>query len=161
MGALIHTKKVLLTAIFFPILVLASLAAYKAYVLSLGVERIFPISGYDPRDLLSGHFLIYRIDYGIAESCAEVIPELAGFLCLEPKAFHSSQPEACPTFIRGVCKNGRFEAGIEKFFIPEDQAKQLERQIQSQPASILIAIPANGRAQVKDLLINGKSWSTQ
>ena len=31
----------------------------------IGSEIILPISGFDPRDILSGHYLVYRIDYGI------------------------------------------------------------------------------------------------
>ncbi|TGJ99315.1 GDYXXLXY protein [Leptospira semungkisensis] len=49
-------------AVFLPILVLASLALEREIDLRSGKVLILPITGYDPRDLLSGHFLRFQID---------------------------------------------------------------------------------------------------
>lgn len=155
---MMQTKRALIIALMFPILALVSLTAYKKYVLSVGQEIILPISGYDPRDLLSGHYLIYRIDYGVEGICASNSAPQTGFVCLEPKTFSYSAPQSCSKLIRGVCNNGRFEAGIEKYYVPEDQAKRLEEQIRSKPASIVLSVTQSGEAQVKDLLVNGQSW---
>lgn len=155
---MIQTKKALVASLMFPILALAILTAYKKYVLSFGEEIILPISGYDPRDLLSGHYLIYRIDYGVDGICSASLDQQIGYVCLEPKMFSYSTPQGCSKLIRGVCKSGQFEAGIEKYYVPEDKASDLEVQIRANKASIVLSVTHSGQAQVKDLLVNGQSW---
>lgn len=49
-------------------------------------------------------------------------------------------------------------AGLEKYFIPEEQALRLEEIVQSGKASVVLAVSRDGQAMVKDLLINGKRW---
>ncbi len=154
---MIQTKKALILALLFPILALLLLATYKKYVLSFGEEVVLPISGYDPRDLLSGHYLIYRIDYGVYGICPAGTGQETGYVCLSPKMFSYAPPEGCSKLIRGVCNYGRFEAGIEKYFIPENNAKNLEEQIRSKAASIVLSITPSGHAQVKDLLVGDQS----
>lgn len=159
---MIKTKNALLISLLLPILALATLTAYKRHVLNAGSEIILPISGYDPRDLLSGHYLIYRIDYGVNDICSgNTIGKQSGYVCLEPKMFSFDQPIACMKLIRGVCNYNRFEAGIEKYYVPEDKAKKLEERIMSKSASIVLSTTPYGDAQVKDLLINNKSWTEQ
>ena len=158
---MIRTKRALVIALIFPILALVALTAYKRYVLSFGSEVILPISGYDPRDLLAGHYLIYRIDYGVAGICSGNSGQRTGYVCLEPKMFSYSAPGGCSKLIRGVCKGGRFEAGIEKYYVPEYKAKHLEDEVRSETASIVLSITHGGQAQVKDLLVNGESWKNQ
>lgn len=155
---MIQSKRALVIALAFPIVALAALAAYKRSVLSFGNEVILPISGYDPRDLLAGHYLIYQIDYGLDGICSEKTTERVGYVCLEPKLFSYSLPEGCSKLIRGTCNYGRFEAGIEKYYVPQEKAKELEDQVRTNSASIVLSITEGGQAQVKDLLINGESW---
>ena len=156
---MIQSRKFLIAALAVPILSLTALAGYKKYKLSFGKEIRLPVQGYDPRDLLSGHYLIYRVDYGAKDPCSEAAGNRDLFLCLEPRKFSFESPANCSTLIRGVCKDGRFEAGIEKFFVPEEKAKILEKMLLSQPAEIILSVPETGRAQVKNLLINGRLWS--
>jgi uncharacterized membrane-anchored protein len=156
---MMQTKKMLVMALLFPILALAALTAYREYVFSYGDEVTLPISGYDPRDLLAGHYLTYRIDYGIDGICSPPsAQQTTGFVCLEPKVFSYSAPKSCSKLIRGVCNYGRFEAGIERYYVPENQAKRLEEQIRAKTASIVLSVTHHGEAQVKDLLVNGQSW---
>ena len=82
-------------------------------------------------------------------------------VCLSPKMFSYDVPESCTILIRGTCQNGRFEAGIEKYYVPEDKAKYLEGKVRSMSASIVISVMNDGRTQVKDLLFNGKNWKDQ
>ncbi len=157
---MIRTKKALIVVLLLPIFVLAGLTAFRAYVRTFGMEVTLPISGYDPRDLLSGHYLIYRIEYGVGGICPTMDQRRAGYVCLEPKFFSYDEPAECNKLISGFCTNSRFEAGIEKFFIPENKARYLERQIQSKAASIVLSLTASGNTQVKDLLVDGKSWES-
>ncbi|TGK38890.1 GDYXXLXY domain-containing protein [Leptospira andrefontaineae] len=49
-------------AVFLPIIVLASVALEREFDLRNGKILILPITGYDPRDLLSGQYLRFQID---------------------------------------------------------------------------------------------------
>lgn len=157
---MINSKKVLMIALIAPIIALALLTGYKKYILSIGTEVTLPISGYDPRDLLSGHYLIYTINYGVEGICegTSYKMEKPGYVCLNPKKFSYSWPDHCEIMIKGVCNRSRFEAGIERYYIPEEEAKKLEDLVRSKEASIVLSVPKSGKAQIKDLLINGTSW---
>ena len=61
--------RLLFFALLLPVLLLASVAGWKSWVVAAGNRVILPIQGFDPRDLLSGHYLIYTIDYGIEGLC--------------------------------------------------------------------------------------------
>ena len=157
---MIKNKKAILIALLFPIISLAGIAAYKKYILFLGHDFILPISGYDPRDLLSGYYLSYQINYGVDGICASngITLKQEGYLCFEPRMFSYSAPKGCAKLIRGACLQGRFIAGIEKYYVSADMAKKLEQSLISKEASIVLSLASNGEAQVKDLLVNGKSW---
>lgn len=160
---MISSKRNLWIALLIPVVGLALLTAYKATVLKVGTVYTLPIRGYDPRDLLSGHYLIYGVEYGVSDICANSNsvpgdPPREAFVCLEPKMFSFQKPVECQAMVRGVCSHGRFVAGIEKFFIPEGRAQELERAVMEQRGSIQISILGNGQAQVKELLVDGKPW---
>lgn len=155
---MIYSKKILILVLLIPILALAALVAYKKHVLASGKEVILPISGYDPRDILAGHYLIYRVDYPVPNVCANVKTNAFGYICLEPPLFSLQPIPGCKTMIRGICQYRRFVAGIEKYYIPEDQAAYLDEKIRGKAASIVISVTPAGHAVVKDLLIDGASW---
>lgn len=155
---MIQSKKGVLMALIVPIVALAFLVGYKEYTLSTGREITLPITGYDPRDLLSGHYLIYRVNYGVKGICNNNGHSKVGYVCLNPKVFTYHWPDNCHLMIRGVCRYDQFNAGIERYYVPEEEAKRLEDLVRSNKASILLSVLRNGKAQVKDLLINGHSW---
>ena len=150
--------RLLFFALLLPVLLLASVAGWKSWVVVAGNRVILPIQGFDPRDLLSGHYLIYTIDYGIEGLC-----ELGGgpaFVCLDPKAFSWAKPPAgqCRQLIRGRCDRTRFTAGIERFCIPEDRALSLDKAVRNRRGDVVLVLDGKGGAQVADLLIDGRSW---
>lgn len=157
-------QKKLLFAIAFPIVLLLGLTLQKHTLRQTGVKRIFPISGYDPRDLLSGHYLIYAIDYGVGDLCRYdssnySSQQLDSHICFDTNT-HTAGPvsPSCQVAIRGECKGSRFVAGLERFYVPQEKALALERLIQSKKASIVVSIGDGGQAQVTDLLIEGVPW---
>jgi uncharacterized membrane-anchored protein len=156
---MIQSKKALALALLFPIVSLGVLAASKKFGLTFGSEVVLPISGYDPRDLLSGHYIIYQIEYGVGGVCGGNSGKNAGYVCLEPKRFSYSEPSDCSKLIRGICNNDRFEAGVEKYFVPQEKAVFLDAQVRTKRASIVLSISSSGHAQVKDLLIDGQPWT--
>ena len=60
-----QSKRTLITAFVFPILVLMGLAGINYFYLKTSAQRAFPIKGYDPRSLLAGHYLTFSVDYGL------------------------------------------------------------------------------------------------
>ena len=155
-----RSKAVLVIALLFPIVALGILTGYKHYKVTAGAEVILPIEGYDPRDLLSGHYLTYRVNYETKRIC-----ELGkgknhtGYICLEPRYFSYFKPKNCQMVIKGTCDRSRFKAGIERFYIPENQAKKLDKDVRSKKGSIVVSVTPDGHAQIKDLLIDGKPWN--
>ncbi len=137
------------------------LTGYKSYLWNTGREVTLPITGYDPRDLLSGHYLTYRVNYGVGNICGGMRGKRVrdGYVCLNPKQFSFYPIDSCPIIIKGSCKgSSRFEAGIERYYIPEDRAKPLDKDVREGKASIVLSVQPSGKAQIKDLLIDGKPW---
>jgi len=157
---MIRSQKILLVALMFPIIALAIIVGYRNYILSAGTEVILPVTGYDPRDLLSGHYLIYTIDYGVSGVCLGNSSKMntPAYICLDPKMFSYSWTEKCKLVIKGSCNQARFEAGIERYYVPEEKAKNLEALLRSEGASIVLSITDSGKVQIKSLLIGGRHW---
>lgn len=155
-------QKRLIAAIAFPIVLLLGLTLQKHTLRQTGTKKIFPISGYDPRDLLSGHYLIYTIDYGVPNLCdysSGSYEQKESHICFDSNMHVAGPvPSSCKVAIRGECKGGRFVAGLERFYVPQEKALALERLIQSKKASIVVAIGDNGSSQVTDLLIEEVPW---
>lgn len=153
-----RSRKILIIVLLFPILILAALIAYKKHVIATGKEVILPISAYDPRDLLAGHYMVYQVDYGIINLCPNKETTQITYICLDTKISSDTKPSQCKLFIKGTCNYGRFTAGIERYYIPQQQAEFLSQEVRNKKASILISVMPNGHAQVKDLLLDGHSW---
>ena len=71
-----------LAAVLLPALGLAGLWAQSHHTYNQGTEWEVPIMGYDPRDMLRGHYVEFTYDWpGLAES--DIVPAA---LCLEGEA---------------------------------------------------------------------------
>jgi len=159
----------LIISLAVPILCLAAFVVYKAAILALGVKLVLPVSGYDPRDLLSGHYLTYRVDYNRPDLCRDsyASPGDRVYVCVRQKgeegvesevirSLHFIPAEGCTAVIRGVCdERGRFTAGIERFYIPEKESAMLERIVWDRKAMIVVKVDKNGTAVVQDMLFDG------
>lgn len=170
-----NTKnKGLLFALLLPLCSLMLLCSYKAYKVYAGVELTIPISGYDPRDLLAGHYLIYRLDFkqsicGSAQSEPDPV-----FVCVHQNSLESLQvsvvsslskwtEQDCTAVIRGQCHGGSFIAGVERFYIPEEHSQLLDRIVRSwgaehNRAKLVLSVDRRGQAVIKDLLIDNMPW---
>lgn len=164
-GGSMTQKQFLLIALVFPILSLGALTIYKQHKVSSGTEVVIPIVGYDPRDLLSGHYLIYQLRL---DECQEAYLDPA-YMCVrsaQGEAFFSQaipdlEPDdqlQCDTVIQGQCQGKRFEAGIERFYIPEAHSQALDRIIRSGKGKLVVSVDNQGKAVIKDLLINDRPW---
>ncbi len=151
----------LIVALIVPILALAASAYLKSVQRSSGEEVILPINGFDPRDLLSGHYLIYRVDYGVEAGCNAYQGQAS--VCLRPTRgiYPAGElPQDCTLFIHGQCDSSVFSAGIERFYIPEEYAQVLEAKVRDQQGEVVLAVDSQGNAAIRDLLIDGKPWKS-
>lgn len=134
----------------------------------------FEVTGYDPRDLLAGHYVIYQVNYGDEPICdlskndpkfayslerclclnVDLVDRLASASSVEP-CDRNTKP-TCPLWIKGTCNySGRFEAGIERFYIPEAYSRYLLTI--PEDTRIIVNVTSKGRALVKDLRIAGET----
>lgn len=130
-------KKILFgLAALIPALALLGWVGLNETRLRSGEEFVLPITGYDPRDLLSGHYLRFQILY-------------------------PSEEGDCPAY-RGHCEYGRFvsRANINRYYIPEVDAEWLDEMLRKgeRKADIVVVISSAGKVYLKDLRFDGKSW---
>jgi uncharacterized membrane-anchored protein len=172
------TRGFFIAAVLAPIVGLIGVVVEHEFRLRQGKEVVLKIEGYDPRDLLSGHYLTYRVNYESEDgevcdggvSAQDVIsgnaPSADTDTCVcfgkdgrrQSLSCSHMNLDRCEAVLRGACRNRRFIAGIERFYIPEDKARVLDRLVRAGGAEIVVSVPASGRAVIKDLLIDGKSW---
>lgn len=157
---MLRAKKILAVGLILPIVILIGITANLKYTIEHGKEVILPISGYDPRSLLQGYYLMYTVDYGITDICKNehFHSEQKAYVCLEPKQFSYSQPENCAILIQGTCQYRTFKAGVERFYASQQNAQQLEKLVRNHSASVALAVTKSGQAFVKYLLVDGKRW---
>jgi len=144
-----------LLILIIPVAGLATLVYNYQRIVSSGLTVTFPVRGYDPRDLLSGHYLVYRVDYGApALECGKEQPAC---FCIQDAAptpprgkfTNCDKNESCKAFIRGTCKHGAFRAGIDRFYLNEKKA--VEARV-TPGDRVVVAVGENGTAIVKDFL---------
>lgn len=156
-------------AVAIPILGLAAFTIQKANVVATGVPVKFPISGYDPRDLLAGHYVTYQVDYEIFSLCenesetnTESAPRKSNYescLCftdlntVPPMGYQvdCSEVQSCGLYLRGKCNYNRFEAGIERYYINENAASDIDRIVRQGKSQITVKIDRLGNAVVESL----------
>lgn len=136
-------------AVLAPLAVMLGWTGYHATVIARGVTVRLRVEGYDPRDLLSGHYLRYRVDYGLDACAGHSQP--APCLCLERAgggvparatwAGRCEERPDCPLWLRGRCSYTRFEAGIERYYFPETLATPLA----TVPPDATIEVALDGR----------------
>jgi len=122
----------------------------------------FPVEGYDPRDLLSGHYVQFRLvaereaqafarpTDGPASFCVE---ELEGRMhVMSPR----ETPADCDRFITSVAPaSGRVDFGVSRFYVDERKAPRVAT-VDASPHSYLIAtLDDQGRIHPVDLVVNG------
>jgi uncharacterized membrane-anchored protein len=157
-------NKKLILALLIPILVLLLNVVHKQYLSASGTVITFAVEGFDPRDLLSGHYVEYRVKYGTPNSCYDVAENDAFqkmALCLQPERklyAVDDVPASCELYLLGKCRGEHFIAGIERFYIPDDYAMTLDRKLRDEAGSIEVSVTKYGAGIVKNLLIDGEDW---
>ena len=162
-----------------PILCLLLAVGLNEWRLRTGQTVVLPVEGYDPRDLLSGRYLRYKILYkapcppsekqSAPKGTTKIPSKLAflktkqrAYLCLQGEKQNSvsrSAPQNCPLFIKGLClgKEG-FYAGGDRLYLPDSKARDLEKLFHGAgKKEVVLSITKGGRVLAKDILIDGRS----
>lgn len=125
-----------------PAVLLLIWVSVLSYQLHSGREVVLRISGYDPRSLLSGHYIQYQIDWENSD---------------------------CGQFENGVCPKEEFSRALFKgywgnngrFYVSEKQADALDKAVRSSKneAEIVYSYRKGRRPYALRLLINGQSFT--
>jgi hypothetical protein len=156
MSAVAQRKRVtLLVALLLPLVGTAGLIVRGEIALG-GREWRFPIRGFDPRDLLRGRYLTYRILWG--ETDGEPPCERC-CLCLERESgeqvvtrIECSEASRCDARLAVDDVED-----LQRFYVPETHATALERAVIEERGGILLSA-VGGTLAIKELLVDGKPW---
>ena len=134
-------KRVLALLFFIPFAALALWAAWLYVQQSTGKEVKVAVTGYDPRDLLSGHYIQYTIDWDKTD-CSQ----FADGVCPEKE----------------FCKEERWGRQC-RFYIPEINARDLDMMFRQRNTTdmvfeVVYSYHKGRKPLAKQLLINGKDW---
>jgi hypothetical protein len=117
-------------ALVLPLIGLAAAWALSHQRAGRGTDWEVPVQGYDPRDLLRGHYLMFQYDWPITDE--DDVPGPGMMLCLEGDAPIINSAEVvplqtrCPRPLRAA-PGDTLLAG--KLYIPQERAAALERQL--------------------------------
>ena len=127
-----------------------------------GAPRIdVAIEGVDPRDLLRGRYLVFRVktqqaDLGRADACAlkEGDGRHALYLADQGRPLTLAGPVSsaqCDFWV-----DSRFVRKTHRVYVQEDRARDLEEAVRDGRASVRLALIGSNSARVVELLIDGK-----
>lgn len=146
------------------VLVFGGIIAAEEASMWRGVEVRLPVEGYDPRDLLAGHYVRFRlVAVREAEAFGRTVAEDAAF-CLEERdgRWHVSRPRAagddCRPFL-AVRPNrvGQVHFGVDRFYVDERRRREVGV-VEAGPDTYLVGVvDRSGRVHPRDLVVGGKS----
>ena len=157
---------------------LASMIAGRAMMLRDGREVVLAVEPVDPRDLLRGDYvtLAYNISRLPAGLFAEIPAggederDRTVYVRLKPdedgvfqpvSARFVERPEAAPAAdevdVRGTARLRRagraqwvnVQYGIERFYVPEGEGREIERDLRQRSFRMKVAVARDGTAQIK------------
>jgi GDYXXLXY protein len=138
-------------ALLLPIVAFTGLVVRAELLRASGSVFHVAIAGYDPRDLLQGHYLRYRLQWPADGACEDA----TCCLCLQTSGVHTKVAcgvvdKTCGAQLsRPVVEQGR------EFFIQENAGPALEQAIRRGQGAIALNVTPNGQAHVHELFIDG------
>lgn len=137
-------RLVTLALLVVPTLAVAAWAAWLAAERAAQPSMHIAITGYDPRDLLRGHYLQFRLDLPDAEglACACLHPDPGAPLrpAVTP-ARCEPPPDGCRHFIARPRQSFRYYAA-------EDRALALQEELAANPGRISVTVHFHGDGTV-------------
>ena len=151
-------------AVILPIALLVVMIGRAEWQLEHSQTWHFAIRGYDPRDLLRGHYLRFNLAVqatGTSEACGISDPDCCYCLSegpqLEANATVATCGEAidqCDAFVRTAPLHS-----LDRFYIPEagrsDMEARLREAAREGQAHLAVAVSSEGEPMIEALLLNG------
>jgi hypothetical protein len=168
-----------IVSLALPVLSLAGLIGQQEWVLANARILSVPLTGFDPRDLLRGHYIRAQMDWDWETApTVEEYQVVDGAVCVleeTPKPRVRFLPDwkagdrtkdDCRLVIAGHARPGaRFaptaldngDGGIQ-FYVPEARASDLETLMRERPGSLTadLAVRADGAAAIRALRVEGE-----
>lgn len=131
-------KKMTALILFLPLICLSVWIGGLQIQRDNGMDVKTVITGYDPRDLLSGHYLQYQIDW-------------------EKTDCRQFADNTCPQ--QDFCKDARWGKQC-RFYVPEEYAAKLDNLFRNGNFvfEVVYSYHKGRPAMAKQLLINGAEW---
>lgn len=171
-----------------PLFLLAVLLPGIGYLASIGLAEAkrmgaptieVAITGYDPRDLVRGHYLSYQLALDETEATQEMerIAALKGD-AVDDSSYRYSFSHACAIpsqnkLSRVVLFNAdspaecrhslpiSFVQEPHRFYIQQDHAQEIERAVGEKRATVVLRILSDGTVTADQLLIDGKVFGSR
>lgn len=119
-----------------------------------------PVAGFDPRDLLSGHYVRIRL---VAEREARQRSAIESDFCIEGEPeglWHVTGVRAphdgCTFIRRDQSMHGGASFGVERFYVDERLANEVDTVREGQETYLVATISSDGRIHPQQLVVNGR-----
>ncbi|WP_374407722.1 GDYXXLXY domain-containing protein [Pelagerythrobacter sp.] len=150
-------RTVLALALALPIAGLGLSWASSHAAAQRGTEWHVPIAGYDPRDLLRGHYVIYRYEWPGLEGRRTNLA-LEPVLCIEGQAprierVHRPAGRDCDTFVRARSGWNDPEGGLDRgrLYVSQARAAELQRRLADPALQGVVRIRVRGDGHITPL----------
>jgi uncharacterized membrane-anchored protein len=158
-------------AVLVPMLGLLLLVARAEVLLRSSESFRVAISGYDPRDLLHGHYLQYTfdLDWHGESTCGRLaggVPlglDASCCVCLTTDVDADTQAQARQVACDQVstCDGWLQSATLTpplRYFVPERHASELEEALRGRQAALTVTCGPGGQPAIGELSLDGKPW---
>ena len=159
---------------------IAAMVIDRASILREGKEITLQTQPVDPRDFLRGDYVVLRYDITSVPAgelkgtpFKDRDPHVFVKLAPKPDGFYgvvSVHLDPVPVsgnevLIRGRVRDWRYcgncdsftlSYGLEKFFVPQGEGRELEHARNERRITVVAAVTSSGRAAIKRLLLDGK-----
>jgi hypothetical protein len=133
----VSRRLLLAAALALPLVAFAGAWAHTHWRAQQGQEWLVPVAGYDPRDLLRGHYVQYRYEWPVAAG-ASSSAAYADSLCLRGKApdIASVKPypgpdDRCAIIVRSTLGNRAEVRGLDTgiLYVSQERGISLSKQL--------------------------------
>lgn len=163
------SRNAVIVALVLPLLAVCLGIVRAELFLSRSQDFVFEIEGFDPRDLLRGHYLQFRLRLPNVPERERCVDDGSDNCCLcltrrgGPDAPVSAERSTCAT-AHASCDGALrtyYATTPQRFYVPEERARELEARLQAGMAAgkahAVVAIDPHGNAVVRELRVAGVS----
>ena len=146
--------KLLIAIALADLIVFGAWIGREVHARNVGAEVHLPVEGYDPRDLLSGHYIRFRL---VADREADALATGPHSYCLEMRdtTHHVStvreSRDDCSLFITRTDDS----FGVDRFYIDERHADELARLNSGEDTYLVARVTTDGRIHPQHLIVQG------